>query len=271
MTPSDASDIEAQQAAPEDGREARPLIAGPAPRGAGLGDPRARSALAALAGRHGLDTEQLAQLAGLLALVAEDPFAPTTVREPTAAAGIHIADSLAALDLEVVRAARHLIDLGSGAGFPGLPLAVALPQASIKLLESSSRKCRFLEHARQVLGALNADVICRRAEAFSEGLGAHDVALARALGPPAVVLEYAAPLLAVGGTLVDWRGRPDHDTDVDTLAAAAILGLLREEIVRTEPYPSARDHHLHVYLKVRETPDRFPRRPGMARKRPLPG
>jgi 16S rRNA (guanine527-N7)-methyltransferase len=163
------------------------------------------------------------------------------------------------------------VDVGSGAGFPGMPLAVALPRARVALLESAGRKCRFLEHARQVIGALNVDVICRRAEAWPEGIGEHDLVVARALAPAPVVAEYAAPLLAVGGALVDWRGRTDPTADADTLAAAAILGLRREAVLKTVPFAGARDHYLHVYLKVRDTPDRFPRRPGIARKRPLPG
>jgi 16S rRNA (guanine527-N7)-methyltransferase len=84
-----------------------------------------------------------------------------------------------------------------------------------------------------------------------------------------VVLEYAAPLLRLGGALVDWRGRRDPEEERSAAIAAELLGLRLESIQRVHPYEGVRDHHLHVYLKVEETPERFPRRAGMARKKPL--
>jgi 16S rRNA (guanine527-N7)-methyltransferase len=246
--------------------DARPRASSPSDRSA----PAPPTAgLREIAERHGLTDRQCSQLAALLWLLERDPAAPTTVREPAAALAVHIADSLSALDLDSVRQAGRVVDIGSGAGLPGLPIAIALPEARVSLLEASSRKCRFLEHARDTMGATNAAVVCHRAEIWSLGRGQHDLALARAVAAAPVVVEYAAPLLRVGGVLVDWRGRSDTATDARALEAAAILGLRREEIVRTTPFPDAADHHLHVYVKVRDTPLRFPRRPGIARKRPL--
>ncbi len=118
-------------------------------------------------------------------------------------------------------------------------------------------------------GIANAQVLCVRAEQWSEGLERHDLVVARAVAEQPVVLEYAAPLLMVGGALVDWRGRRDGDSEQAALLAAAELGLQRSEIRRVSPFPGARDRYLHLYLKVSPTPDRFPRRPGVARKRPL--
>jgi 16S rRNA (guanine527-N7)-methyltransferase len=83
------------------------------------------------------------------------------------------------------------------------------------------------------------------------------------------VLEYAAPLLRVGGALVDWRGRRHADEERSATRAAAELGLRLLEIRRVEPYAEARDHHLHIYVKDSPTSARFPRRAGIARKRPL--
>jgi len=93
--------------------------------------------------------------------------------------------------------------------------------------------------------------------------------LARALGPQPVVLEYAAPLLALGGSLVDWRGRRDRAQEEAGAAAAEELALARVEIRRVEPFEGVTDHHLHLFVKVGSTPERFPRRAGVARKRPL--
>jgi 16S rRNA (guanine527-N7)-methyltransferase len=174
-----------------------------------------------------------------------------------------------ALELEAVRGARAIADLGAGAGLPGLPLAIALPGAEVCLVESNRRKCEFIAHAASACSVSNADVVNRRAEAWPEGISRFDLVTARALAPLPVVAEYAAPLLRVGGKLVAWRGQRDAADEAAGRAAARELGLEMGEIVRVEPYPGAVNRHLQPMIKVAETPGRFPRRPGMARKRPL--
>ncbi len=216
-----------------------------------------------------LTGRQLSQLACLLQVLEADEHAPTTVRSAERAVDVHIADSLTALDLDFVRSAAHIADLGSGSGFPGLALAVAIPGAEVALVESQRRKCDFLERACARAEIENAQVVCSRAEGWSEGLGRNDVVVARALAAQPVVLEYAAPLLPIGGILVDWRGRRDTAQEAQAECAAEQLGMRLLEIRHTEPYEGARDHHLHVFEKVAETPSRFPRRGGVARKRPL--
>jgi 16S rRNA (guanine527-N7)-methyltransferase len=227
------------------------------------------AALEALARRHALDAHQQEQLAEVLAALARDERAPTTVRSPEQALDVHLADSLSALVLEPITSAGKLADLGSGAGFPGVPLAVALPASRVTLLESQRRKCGFLERLIARCAITNATVVCARAEDWREGIEAHDVVSARALAPQAVVLEYAAPLLKRGGALVDWRGRREQREEARSARAAAELGLELVGIRRAEPFGGAREHHLHVFAKTGETPARFPRRPGIARKRPL--
>ena len=103
--------------------------------------------LAELAARYELDEAAVHALAALLDAVADDPEAPTTVSAPTEAVDAHVADSLVALELPAVAGAREIADLGSGAGFPGLALAAALPAARVRLLESAARKCGFLGRA----------------------------------------------------------------------------------------------------------------------------
>jgi 16S rRNA (guanine527-N7)-methyltransferase len=237
------------------------------PRGAG--ESGVGSLPTGLAARYGLSRGQADQLDSILTALASNELAPTTVREPERALDVHLADSLVALELEVVRAASRIADVGAGAGFPGLPLAVALPSAEVRLVESQARKCGFIEEVVTAAAIANAGVVCSRAEQWSEGLGAHDLVVARAVGPQPVVLEYAAPLLRLGGALVDWRGRRDPEEDRRAVAAADLLGLRSALIQRVEPYEGVRDHHLHVYLKMKETPERFPRRAGVARKKPL--
>jgi 16S rRNA (guanine527-N7)-methyltransferase len=222
-----------------------------------------------LAQQYGLDERARHQLTALLALVEQDGRAPTTVRDPAIGVDLHLADSLVALDLAPVRSAASLADIGSGVGFPGLALAVARNECDVRLLESQGRKCAFLEDLLAHVEIANARVICARAEDWSDGRCAHDVVVARALGPQPVVLEYAAPLLRLGGTLVDWRGARVRTEEQRAERAADELGLALVSVDRVEPFQAARDRHLHVFTKVAETPTRFPRRPGVARKRPL--
>ena len=224
-----------------------------------------------LAGRYALTQDQARHLEALLDCVAGDPEAPTTVTNREAILRDHLADSLVALDLPEVRDARAIADLGSGAGFPGLPLAVALPAARVSCVESVGRKCAFIARAAEACGAANATAVHARAEEWAAGREACDLVTARALAPLAVVAEYAAPLLALGGSLVAWRGRRDSDDEATADRAAAELGLEPGPVIRVEPYPGALHRHLHVMRKTAPTPDRFPRRPGMARKRPLGG
>jgi 16S rRNA (guanine527-N7)-methyltransferase len=221
-----------------------------------------------LVARWRLDPPATEQLAALLEVL-EDPAAPTAVRRRAEAADAHLADSLVALELDAVQSARTIADLGSGAGFPGLALAVALPAARVALVESVERKCAFLRRALRAAGLDNADVVHARAEEWGAGAGAHDLVTARALATLPVLVEYAAPLLELGGALVAWKGRRDRREEAAGARAAAEVGLEPIEVRRVRPYRGAQDLNLYVFGKAAATPPRFPRRPGMARKRPL--
>ena len=219
--------------------------------------------------RFGLDPEAREAIGRLLELLEHDPAAPTTVRSREEAEDVHVADSLSGLEIASVSNAGRIADLGAGAGFPGLVLAAALPHAQVCLIESVGRKCDWLERAVAAMRLPNAEVVNVRAEQWSAGLGANDVVTARAVAPLNVLVEYAAPLLRPGGSLVAWKGRRDPGEEADGDAAAAQLGLSAAEVVRVRPFPAARDRHLYLYLKVGPTPNGYPRRPGMASKRPL--
>ena len=210
-----------------------------------------------------------AQLAAVLERVATDRDAPTTVTEPDEALSSHVVGALDALDVPQVRAARHIADLGSGAGFPGLVLAVAVPGAHVALVESVARKGAFQRRAIEDARLTNVEAVTARAEAWAAGHGRHDLVVARALAPLGVLIEYAGPLLELGGHLVAYKGHRDEGEEADAAAAGAAVGLERVDVVAVPPRKGAQDHHLHVWSKVRETPARYPRREGMARKRPL--
>jgi 16S rRNA (guanine527-N7)-methyltransferase len=215
---------------------------------------------------HALPADLAAHLRTLLDLLAS-PDAPTSVHDPRQAVDVHLADSLIALDVPALRAAHRIADIGSGAGLPGLPLALALPDACVVLVESQRRKCDFLVRAIEALGLTNAEVACARVEEMAPE--SCDAVTARALASLPVLCEYAAPLLVEGGVLVAWKGAVDAAEDADGLAAAGALGLRREEVRGVEPYEGSERRTLHVLRKIAPTPPGYPRRPGMAVKRPL--
>jgi 16S rRNA (guanine527-N7)-methyltransferase len=238
----------------------RPRMTLPAP---------AISRLGGLARRFSLRPGAEQRLHRLAELLACDPLAPTGIRKPTRIVDDHLADSLVALELAVVSAAAVIADIGSGPGIPGLPLAIALPDAEVYLLESNRRKAEFIERAAVECGIGNAHIVLERIEAWRDGVDSCDVVTARALASLNVVLEYAAPLLKLGGALVAWRGCHDSTAEATAVRAAALLGMEPMPPVRVSPYPDASCRHLHVIAKVAPTPPGFPRRVGMATKRPL--
>jgi len=207
----------------------------------------------------------------LLEALAAEPDPHTTVNRPDEAARIHLADSLSALDLPAVAAASSLADVGAGAGFPGLALAVALPKASVVLIESMARKRGVIARLARRAELENAAIAGARAEdhARTDGASRYSVVTARAVAPLAVLIEYAAPLLTIKGSLVAWKGRRDAGEEEAGTRAGAAMGMELSEVRRVTPFAGARDRHLHVYRKFVATPERYPRRAGVARKRPL--
>lgn len=214
----------------------------------------------------------------LLEALAAESDPPTSVSDPARALDTHVADGLSGLEVEELSRARRLVDVGAGAGFPGLVLAVALPGARVDLVEASGRKAAVIDRLAQAAKLTNARSVVARAEelagapaALGGGREAYDVVTARAVAALPVLVEYAAPLLRLDGLLVAWKGARDAAEEGLGRGAADEVGMRLEEVRRVEPFAGARDRHLHVYRKVAPTPGRFPRRPGMAAKRPLGG
>jgi 16S rRNA (guanine527-N7)-methyltransferase len=223
------------------------------------------------AAEYTLPARAAEQIARLLDALASEPDPHTTVSEPARALDVHVRDSLVALRADRVASVRSIVDIGAGAGFPGLPLAIALPDARVDLVESASRKCAVIERLAGAAGIGNARPVHARVEdwARTEGAQSYELATARAVAPLAVLVEYAAPLLVLGGTFVAWKGAVSPDERASGAAAATEIGLDPLEPMTVAPYSGARDLHLHLYSKVRDTPGRFPRKPGIAAKRPL--
>ena len=214
--------------------------------------------------------------APLLAALAAEPDPHTTVSEPEAALEVHVADSLSGLEVPELSSARRIADIGAGAGFPGLVLAIAIPRAQVDLIESAGRKTAVIDRLAQASELTNARSITARVEDYARvpaalggGREAYDVVTARAVGPLALLVEYAAPLLRPDGILVAWKGARDDAEEAAGAAAAEKVGMAVEDVLSVQPYPASENRHLHVYRKIGPTPGRFPRRAGMARKRPL--
>jgi 16S rRNA (guanine527-N7)-methyltransferase len=212
----------------------------------------------------------------LLAALAAEPDPHTTVSDPEAALEVHVADSLSGLEVPALASARRLADIGAGAGFPGLVLAIAIPRAQVDLIESAGRKTAVIDRLIQAAQLGNARSITARVEDYARqpaavggGREAYDAVTARAVGPLALLVEYAAPLLRKDGVLVAWKGARDASEERAGAAAAEKVGMAVKEVVPVQPYPTSENRHLHVFRKIAPTPERFPRRAGMAAKRPL--
>lgn len=225
-----------------------------------------------LADDYSLDQPMVASLELLLRLLQEKADRNLTAVTSTASIiALHFRDSLALLTLPEVAAAESIVDIGSGAGFPGLPLAISRPGVSMTLVETNQGKCEFMADFVRRSGIANVTITAARAETVGRGdLRDHfDLALARAVGPLALTMEYAAPLVKTGGFLVLQRGetRPGDEPAAHAAAEALSLSLVRIEPMY--PYPEAKNLHAWVFRKEGATASGFPRKPGIAKKRPL--
>jgi 16S rRNA (guanine527-N7)-methyltransferase len=237
---------------------------------------RAPDTLDTLAAGHDLAKEAVAELGRYVDLLLTWPGNVTAITERDAVVSTLLGDSLALLDAQALRerAAEPWVDLGAGAGVPGLPLAIALPRLRLTLLESASRKCAFLRQAVAAAGLQDrCTVECARSELFATpgapGRDAYGVVLARAVAPLPVLVELAAPLLRQGGVLVASKTRRALGHEGPLAEAAAALCGMEARPPQALPQSPLDDAVAAVYEKVAATPDRLPRREGMAAKRPL--
>jgi 16S rRNA (guanine527-N7)-methyltransferase len=176
----------------------------------------------------------------------------TAIRDLTEARRALLDDALRGVDL-VARFEGPIVDVGSGGGTPGIPLAASLPERTVTLLEANQRKCEFLRRWEPEFP--NLRVVRGRAE--EQTAGSYGVAVAKALAPPPVAAEWCLALVAPGGAAVLWVG-----PDADVSAVQKVASLLGGGEVQTSP-------GLLVLPKLEPTPAGFPRRVGVARKRPL--
>lgn len=214
--------------------------------------------------------EARGRLEPVLEMLAREASSPSSVTAPELAWSVHVADSLSGLVVADLASASRIADVGAGAGFPGIVLAAQLPDLQVDLIESIGRKCEFIDRAAAAGGIANARAVNARAEEWASGEGreAYDVVTARAVGRLSTLAELASPLLREGGALIAWKGRRDPDEEAELERGAESLAMRPEEILWVGPYAGSRNRHLHVIRKSGSTPDRLPRRSGMAKKRP---
>ena len=214
------------------------------------------------------DVEQLGSFLDLL-LETNKLFNLTAVKEAKEAWTKHILDSLSLLPHLVEEQVAHVIDVGSGGGLPGIPLAITMPDVTFLLVESTKKKAMFLSEVSRKLELENVTVIAERAENLSTKDGGFrdiaDAVVARAVGPLNVLLELTVPFVKVGGVLVAIKGKRAPIEIEDSKKALQVLKAEVESINRTETGT------VLVIRKMGATPSIYPRLAGDPKRQPIGG
>ena len=197
----------------------------------------------------------------------------TAVRDRDEALQKHIADSLSCDFMEEYEAAENVIDIGTGAGFPGVPLAIVSPDKKFTLVDSLNKRLRIIDELTGELGIKNVTTVHGRAEDVGkskEHREQYDICVSRAVASLDVLCEWCLPLVKNGGYFVAYKGENVSRETEDAASAIKLLGGKIVEIrkVQTEE-ESISGHVLVMIKKVKNTPSKYPRQAGQARKNPL--
>lgn len=197
----------------------------------------------------------------------------TSITEPAEIITKHFLDSLSVYPtLQDLPPTSSLIDVGSGAGFPGIPLKIVMPQLRVTLLEATGKKTAFLQHLIQSLNLTAVSVVTARAEEAGQQLEhreRYEVVVARAVAALPVLAEYMLPLVKVGGRVIVQKGQDPADEVKQAAPALRILGGKVKQILPVTVPGLAAQRHVIVIQKIKTTPKQYPRRPGLPAKKPL--
>jgi 16S rRNA (guanine527-N7)-methyltransferase len=199
-------------------------------------------------------------------------FNLTAITDPVEIEIKHFLDSLSCLTVDQFRPPGKVIDVGTGAGFPGIPIKLLYPQFDLTLVESVRKKASFCQHVIDTLEIEGIRVVHDRAETLGRHADyreCYDWGLARAVAIAPVVLEYLIPLIRVGGRAILQKGETGPAEMHQAEHAMRVLGAEVEQIQAVELPRVTEPRHLATVRKVAATPPKYPRRPGMAAKRPL--
>ncbi|MFP3855290.1 MAG: 16S rRNA (guanine(527)-N(7))-methyltransferase RsmG [Anaerolineales bacterium] len=197
-------------------------------------------------------------------------FNLTAITEPEDIEVKHFLDSLTCL--KVLESSGRLIDVGTGGGFPGIPIKLLCPRLEVTLLESTRKKVDFCRHVIESLGLEGIEAIHSRAEELGhhpDHRDRYDMAVARAVAPMNVLVEYLLPFLKRGGRMIAMKGETAPAEVQEAESAIELLGGRMKRLLPIELPKVAETRYLIVIEKASATPEEYPRRPGMPSKRPL--
>ena len=190
----------------------------------------------------------------------------TAITQPEQVAKLHLLDSLSLLTLEDLRGKR-MIDVGCGAGFPGVPVKIACPEVKLTLLDSLGKRMQWLETVLPTLGVEAECVTARAEEAVAERREQYDIATSRAVARLNILLELTAPYVKVGGKVLAMKGTAAQEELAEAKNAIAKLGLELEQVAQFPVDGTA--HTVIVLRKISPTPPRYPRRYAKIKQAPL--
>lgn len=199
-------------------------------------------------------------------------FNLTAIRDSESIRTKHFLDSLSCVLAWKAAPPNRIIDVGTGAGFPGIPLKIIYPNLKLTLVESVGKKAMFCQHIVRVLGLENVDVIQSRAEDLGQDAKhreRYDWAIARAVANLNVLSEYLIPLVRVGGTMLAQKGESGPAEAQSAEKAMKLLGGKLKQLIPVNLPGVADDRYLILVDKVAATPPKYPRKPGVAAKQPL--